>query len=77
VAREEIRRTVLDRVDKAVAGGDLPAGTNCAALVRYVMAAMYGLSVEAASGAPYVQPTNATDCWSIRRAQMTSKQRRM
>ena len=51
-AREEMRRTVLDRFDKAVAGGDLPAGTDCAALTRYVMAAMYGLSVEAASGAP-------------------------
>ncbi len=51
-AREEMRRTVLDRFDKAVAGGDLPAGTDCAALARYVMAATYGLSVEAASGAP-------------------------
>lgn len=51
-AREEMRRTVLDRFDKAVAGGDLPAGTDCAALARYVMAAIYGLSVEAASGAP-------------------------
>lgn len=51
-AREEMRRTVLDRFDRAVAGGDLPAGTDCAALARYVMAAIYGLSVEAASGAP-------------------------
>ncbi|MBP2266357.1 AcrR family transcriptional regulator [Pseudarthrobacter sp. PvP004] len=51
-AREEIRQTVLDRLDKALADGDLPAGTNCTALARYVMAAIYGLSVEAASGAP-------------------------
>lgn len=51
-AREEMRRTVLERFNKAVAGGDLPVGTDCAALARYVMAAIYGLSVEAASGAP-------------------------
>jgi len=51
-AREEMRRTVLDRFNKAVAGGDLPAGTDCASLARYVMAVIYGLSVEAASGAP-------------------------
>lgn len=51
-AREEIRRTVLDRFAKARADGDLPDGTDCTALARYVMAAIYGLSVEAASGAP-------------------------
>ena len=51
-AREEIRRTVLDRFAKALADGDLPDGTDCNALARYVMAAIYGLSVEAASGAP-------------------------
>ncbi|MEW9870721.1 TetR/AcrR family transcriptional regulator [Arthrobacter sp. HS15c] len=51
-AREEMRRTVLNRFDKSVSGGDLPAGTDCAALARCVMAAIYGLSVEAASGAP-------------------------
>lgn len=51
-AREEIRQAVLARLDKALADGDLPVGTNCTALARYVMAAIYGLSVEAASGAP-------------------------
>jgi hypothetical protein len=35
-----------------VADGDLPAGTDRTALARYVMAAINGLSVEAASGAP-------------------------
>ena len=51
-AREQMRQTVLDRFEKAVAEGDLAAGTDCSALARYVMAAVYGLSVEAASGAP-------------------------
>lgn len=51
-AREEMRRTVLDRFVKALADGDLPDGTDCNALARYVMTAIYGLSVEAASGAP-------------------------
>lgn len=51
-AREDVRRAVLDRFGKAVTDGDLPAGTECEALARYVMAAIYGLSVEAASGAP-------------------------
>ncbi|MDQ4045924.1 MAG: TetR/AcrR family transcriptional regulator [Actinomycetota bacterium] len=51
-AREEMRRSVLRRFDKALAEGDLPPDTDCSALARYVMSAIYGLSVEAASGAP-------------------------
>jgi AcrR family transcriptional regulator len=51
-AREEFRQAVLVRLDKAVVDGDLPVGTNCIALARYVMASIYGLSVEAAAGAP-------------------------
>ncbi len=51
-AREEFRQAVLIRLDKAVVDGDLPVGTNCIALARYVMASIYGLSVEAAAGAP-------------------------
>ncbi|MDO0916723.1 TetR/AcrR family transcriptional regulator [Streptomyces sp. DT2A-34] len=50
--REETRKTVLERFEKAVADGDLPAGTDCGALARCLMATIYGLSVEAASGAP-------------------------
>lgn len=51
-AREETRRTVLNRFERALADGDLPSGTDCTALARYVMTAIYGLSVEAGSGAP-------------------------
>lgn len=58
-AREQMRQTVLDRFEKALADTDLPAGTDCAALARYVMAAIYGLSVEAASGAPREELTAA------------------
>ncbi|RBM07307.1 TetR/AcrR family transcriptional regulator [Streptomyces sp. PT12] len=49
--RDETRKTVLERFEKAVADGDLPAGTDCGALARGLMATIYGLSVEAASGA--------------------------
>lgn len=71
-AREQMRRTVLDRFEKALADGDLPAGTACAALARYVMAAIYGLSVEAASGAPKEELTAAAilAAQAIPRAQM-------
>lgn len=50
-ARETIRRSVLNRFERSVTEGDLPASTDCQALARYVMTAIYGLSVEAASGA--------------------------
>jgi AcrR family transcriptional regulator len=39
------------RFERAVAEGDLPAGTDVAALARYVMAVNFGLSVLAATGA--------------------------
>ncbi|MGK8509668.1 TetR/AcrR family transcriptional regulator [Nocardia asiatica] len=49
--RDETRKAVLQRFEKAVAEGDLPAGTDCGALARCLMATIYGLSVEAAAGA--------------------------
>jgi len=39
------------RFEQAVAEGDLPVGTDIAALARYVMAVNFGLSVLAATGA--------------------------
>jgi AcrR family transcriptional regulator len=39
------------RLERALAEGDLPAGSDCAALARYVVAVMRGMAVEAASGA--------------------------
>jgi hypothetical protein len=39
-----------NRFDRAVEDGDLPAGTDCRALARYVATVLNGLAVQAASG---------------------------
>ena len=38
------------RFAQAVQAGDLPAGTDCATLARYVATVLNGLAVQAASG---------------------------
>ena len=58
-AREETRRTVLARLDRAATEGDLPPSSDRAVLARYVMATIDGLSIEAASGAPREELTAA------------------
>lgn len=50
-ARDDYRQAVCDRFEKAVADGDLPAGTDCRALARFLMATAEGLAVNAVSGA--------------------------
>jgi AcrR family transcriptional regulator len=45
--REAIRR----RLERALAEGDLPPGSDSTALARYIVAVMRGMAVEAASGA--------------------------
>jgi AcrR family transcriptional regulator len=40
-----------ERFERAVREGDLPAGTDCAALARYIATVLNGLAVQAASGA--------------------------
>src|SRR5262245_12923544 len=40
-----------ERFEQAVQEGDLPAGTDCATLARYVATVLNGLAVQAASGA--------------------------
>jgi hypothetical protein len=40
-----------ERFERAVQEGDLPEGTDCAALARYVATVLNGLAVQAASGA--------------------------
>lgn len=51
-AREDMRLAVLARINQAADEGEIPTTTDCAALVRLIMVILYGLSVEAASGAP-------------------------
>jgi AcrR family transcriptional regulator len=43
--------TLRERFDRAVHEGDLPGGTDCASLARYVATVLNGLAVQAASGA--------------------------
>lgn len=51
-ARDDYRHTVQDRFEKAVVDGDLPAGTDCKILARFLMATAEGLAVNAAADAP-------------------------
>ncbi len=56
--REELARlrqaavsTLRERFERAVQDGDLPEGTDCATLARYIATVLNGLAVQAASGA--------------------------
>jgi AcrR family transcriptional regulator len=40
-----------ERFERAVRDGDLPEGTDCATLARYIATVLHGLAVQAASGA--------------------------
>ena len=40
-----------ERFERAVRDGDLPEGTDCGALARYIATVLNGLAVQAASGA--------------------------
>ena len=49
--RQATVAALRERFDRAVREGDLPAGTDCASLARYVATVLNGLAVQAASGA--------------------------
>ena len=49
--RQAIVTALRERFKRAVQDGDLPAGTDCATLGRYVATVLGGLAVQAASGA--------------------------
>jgi AcrR family transcriptional regulator len=49
--RQEVVTTFRERFEQAVQDGDLPPGTDCAALARYIATVLNGLAVQAASGA--------------------------
>lgn len=51
-ARENMRLAVMERITQASDMGEIPSSTDCEALTRFIMVTLYGLSVEAASGAP-------------------------
>jgi AcrR family transcriptional regulator len=49
--RQAAVSTLRERFERAVREGDLPKGSDCAALARYVATVLNGLAVQAASGA--------------------------
>ena len=49
--REASERELRGRLERGIAEGDLPAGTDAADLASYVMTIVHGMSVQAASGA--------------------------
>jgi AcrR family transcriptional regulator len=49
--RQTTVAALRERFERAVREGDLPAGTDCATLSRYVVTVLNGLAVQAASGA--------------------------
>jgi AcrR family transcriptional regulator len=49
--RNRLRLAIEERLERALREGDLPRGTEPAALARYLVAVMRGMAVEAASGA--------------------------
>ena len=49
--RQATVAALRERFDRAVREGDLPEGTDCASLARYVATVLNGLAVQAASGA--------------------------
>src|SRR5579864_4567287 len=48
--RQRIVAAFRERFKRAVKDGDLPAGTDCRALARYIATVLNGLAVQAASG---------------------------
>jgi AcrR family transcriptional regulator len=49
--RQAAVSALLERLERAVREGDLPGGTDCATLARYIGTVLNGLAVQAASGA--------------------------
>ena len=49
--RQAIVAAFRERFGRAVEAGDLPAGTDCATLARYIATVLNGLAVQSASGA--------------------------
>ena len=50
--RQSIVAVFRKRFERAVEDGDLPKGTDCATLGRYIATVLNGLAVQAASGTP-------------------------
>jgi hypothetical protein len=49
--REAAVKAISERFERAVPENDLPEGSDCATLARYVITVLNGLAVQAVSGA--------------------------
>ena len=49
--REATVAVIRDRFDRAMQEGDLPKGSDCATLARYIVTVLNGMAVQAVSGA--------------------------
>ncbi|MGY1942159.1 TetR/AcrR family transcriptional regulator [Nocardia asiatica] len=60
--RRETTDDIRHRLDRGVAEGDLPAGTDTAALAGFYTTVLYGLSIRARDGATPAELTASIDC---------------
>ncbi|WP_280498161.1 TetR/AcrR family transcriptional regulator [Nocardia asiatica] len=60
--RRETTDDIRRRLDRGVAEGDLPAGTDTAALAGFYTTVLYGLSIQARDGATPAELTASIDC---------------
>ncbi|MGK8523208.1 TetR/AcrR family transcriptional regulator [Nocardia asteroides] len=60
--RRETTEDIRRRLERGVTEGDLPEGTDSAALASFYTTVLYGLSIQARDGASAAELTSAIDC---------------
>ncbi|UAK30058.1 TetR/AcrR family transcriptional regulator [Nocardia asteroides] len=60
--RRETTEDIRRRLDRGIAEGDLPEGTDTAALAAFYTTVLYGLSIQARDGAALTELTASIDC---------------
>src|SRR5262249_26139711 len=60
--RLETQRTVTKRLKAGLADGDVPKGTNIAALASFYTTLIHGFSIQARDGASRASLMSAVDC---------------
>ncbi|WP_067853681.1 TetR/AcrR family transcriptional regulator [Nocardia shimofusensis] len=60
--RRQTNEDIRQRLERGIRDGDLPAGTDTAALARFYTTVLYGLSVQARDGAAPEELDAAVDC---------------
>ncbi|OQS13779.1 TetR family transcriptional regulator [Nocardia donostiensis] len=60
--RKETSTDIRRRLDRGIADGDLPAGTDTEALATFYTTVLYGLSIQARDGMSPAELTRSIDC---------------